>query len=161
VAVATGRFDLNYTTRKTVVSDIPFLRQLHEASMRPHVERQFGGWDAAFQGQKFSESMSLETQELILVSGRPVGLINRPQTEQDIVLDQLWILPSHQNLGLGTQLIQDLIAISEGCEKPIRLSVLLLNPAVSLYERMGFQIIDQSDTLYKMKRSTPNRSQAQ
>ena len=63
------------------------------------------------------------------------------------------ILPTHQGLGIGASIIQEIIDDAASKQKPISLSVLKVNPAKSLYERLGFSTIEETDTHFIMKTS--------
>jgi ribosomal protein S18 acetylase RimI-like enzyme len=65
-------------------------------------------------------------------------------------------MPDWQNRGLGTTIIQDVIDRLRAPGIPVRLQVLKVNPARRLYERLGFEIYDESDTHYLMQTNDPN-----
>ena len=61
------------------------------------------------------------------------------------------LLPEHRGLGIGTQLIDSLLLLlRENGYLRASLSVQRENPALRLYERMGFQIFEEKDTEYLM-----------
>ncbi|MEM8613259.1 MAG: GNAT family N-acetyltransferase [Cyanobacteria bacterium P01_H01_bin.105] len=61
------------------------------------------------------------------------------------------VLPEYRGQGAGTQLLTHLL--SSDCGKsPISLSVSAVNPAVRLYERFGFKVLDRNDESFTMKR---------
>lgn len=61
------------------------------------------------------------------------------------------VLPEHRGLGIGTQLIDSLLLLlRENGYLRASLSVQRENPALRLYERMGFQIFEEKDTEYLM-----------
>lgn len=63
------------------------------------------------------------------------------------------ILPGYRNQGLGTDLLNRMIAEAGKQYAGLSLSVSAANPAKRLYERLGFQIIEQEGTsLTMMKR---------
>ncbi len=62
----------------------------------------------------------------------------------------LIITPEMQKQGLGTEIVRKLQAESERSGKPLKLSVLKVNPAKELYARLGFQIYDENESIYKM-----------
>jgi GNAT superfamily N-acetyltransferase len=55
-------------------------------------------------------------------------------------LTQMYLLPSHQNRGIGTSLIRKLALEAKESGRPLRLRVLSVNPARRLYEREGFRV---------------------
>lgn len=61
------------------------------------------------------------------------------------------LLPEYRGQGIGTKLLNDLLSLL--CEKGFRqvsLSVQKKNPAVRLYKRAGFQILEEKGTEYLM-----------
>jgi GNAT superfamily N-acetyltransferase len=75
---------------------------------------------------------------LILLAGEPVGrLYVERRTEQILVID-ISLLPDHRNLGIGSALLQKLLDEGASCRLPVRLHVMMNNPAYRLYARMGF-----------------------
>lgn len=62
-------------------------------------------------------------------------------------------MPTHQNLGIGTRVLKDIIWRSTRAKKDLRLSVGLKNQkARRLYERLGFVVETVSETHYHMVR---------
>ena len=55
------------------------------------------------------------------------------------------VLPSHRGRGIGTRLVERLIAASSTRFPAITLNVRLDNPAIHLYERLGFHTIAGSE----------------
>ena len=58
---------------------------------------------------------------------------------------------THRNLGLGSALVGDLLALAASRNLPLRLRVLRVNPARRLYERLGFAQSGESATHYEME----------
>jgi ribosomal protein S18 acetylase RimI-like enzyme len=54
--------------------------------------------------------------------------------------------------GIGTEVIKRLIGEAARVNQTIRLNVVKINPAVRLYEPIGFQVIGEDDRRLYMKR---------
>lgn len=67
-------------------------------------------------------------------------MVNR--TEQEIVLVDISLLPTHRNRGIGTKVLENLQREAAQYAKLLRLQVLHSNHARRLYHRLGFQVID-------------------
>jgi ribosomal protein S18 acetylase RimI-like enzyme len=64
----------------------------------------------------------------------------------------MYILPSHQNRGIGTRLVRELAREAKESGRPLRLRVLSVNPARRLYEREGFQVTSTTPERIFMER---------
>lgn len=63
------------------------------------------------------------------------------------------LLPGYRGLGIGTQLLNGLLLLlQENGYLRVSLSVQKENPALRLYERVGFQILEEKGTEYLMLR---------
>lgn len=68
------------------------------------------------------------------------------------------VLPEHRGKGVGTQLLTRLLEVVKGTYPSVSLSVRATNPALRLYKRLGFKVVDGSEiinrtggTSFKMK----------
>ena len=63
------------------------------------------------------------------------------------------VKPNYRNQGIGTQLLKKLISTShKNSVKALCLSVDKRNPAVHLYQRVGFKVVGEEETAYTMKK---------
>jgi ribosomal protein S18 acetylase RimI-like enzyme len=90
---------------------------------------------------------------IILVGKNPVGrsLIQR-ETKIWMLVD-IAVLPAHQNSGIGTFVLKSQLA---GCDRDgiiARLHVRVDNPAVRLYQRLGFIVIGNNGMYCEMERA--------
>ncbi|MGH8531659.1 MAG: GNAT family N-acetyltransferase [Gammaproteobacteria bacterium] len=75
---------------------------------------------------------------IILLDELPVGRLYLARWPGEIRIVDLALLPAHRNAGIGTRIIQDILAEATLAGKPVRIHVEKLNPALRLYERLGF-----------------------
>ncbi len=62
------------------------------------------------------------------------------------------MLPEYRNRGIGSQILQDIIAEGEKDNHPVSIYVEFNNPALRLYERLGFQRVSEHGIYYYMER---------
>ena len=75
----------------------------------------------------------------VILSGQDrVGRLIVNRADDEILLMDIALLPPYRGAGIGTGLIQDLIAEAKQTGKTVRLHVETFNPAMHLYERLGF-----------------------
>lgn len=151
-------------------TDEDFLFHLY-ASTRTE-ELQAWGWDDTTQRQFLQLQWTAQKQAyaaqhpnashfLIWLKEHPVGRIMVDHTDMYIVLIDIALLPEARSKGIGTSLIQELQAEARTSSRSLRLSVLPDNPALSLYERLGFRHVAHSGLHIRMEwNSAPNRFDA-
>lgn len=82
--------------------------------------------------------------DVILVDGVPAGRLYVHRREREIRLVDISFLPEFRNRGLGTSLLRELFAEAEAAGKPLTIHVEKYNPAMRLYQRLGFSRIDET-----------------
>jgi ribosomal protein S18 acetylase RimI-like enzyme len=76
-------------------------------------------------------------------------IVNR--SEDEILLMDIALLPEYRNGGIGTALIRELQNESARTGRPLRLHVETFNPALHLYERLGFVTLRASGIYLEME----------
>ena len=69
----------------------------------------------------------------------------------EIRLIDIALLLEHRNAGIGARLLQDLLAEAAQAGKPVRIHVEKFNPALRLYERLGFTPIEDQGVYLLMQ----------
>jgi ribosomal protein S18 acetylase RimI-like enzyme len=64
------------------------------------------------------------------------------------------VVAEYRGKGIGTSLLNHLIASVNGVFESISLSVAVGNPALRLYQRFGFEVVEQNGNSITMKRRT-------
>jgi ribosomal protein S18 acetylase RimI-like enzyme len=144
------------TLRAATSGDHDFLLALFANTRSDELEAL--GWDPiqtrAFiqmqyqaQQQNYSACYPAAENNIIVLAEQPIGRILVDRRKETIRLLDIAILAEYRNKGIGSSLIRDLLAEATAAQKPLRLSVYKLNPALRLYERMGF-LRDGEEALY-------------
>jgi len=136
--------------RQAQDKDVDFLYALHVAAMKDYVDKTWG-WDDAFQETIFRKKYVAAEVQIITLSGKDIGMISVEESKEDVFLRTIEIHPMYQRQGLGTTIIQQIIADAARQMKPASLRVLRVNPAKRLYERLGFRIIEETPTHFIMR----------
>lgn len=143
--------------RPATWDDYDFLRALHEAAMRPHVEAAFGPWNAEDQRERFHQHFDPTPRQVIVVDGVDAGMLMLEERAEEVFLAAIYLLPAYQKRGIGTRLLKEIIARAGALGKPVALRVLKANlGARSLYQRLGFGVTGETDTHYVMARYPKN-----
>ena len=93
------------------------------------------------------------TYDLLLVDDLPLGRLYVDRRSDEILILDITLLPEHRGQGLGTALLEELIAESEATRRPLCLHVEAHNPAFRLYSRLGFGVRDSSGFYVRMERT--------
>ncbi|GAB4191460.1 MAG: GNAT family N-acetyltransferase [Roseiflexaceae bacterium] len=149
--------------RPANAEDDDFLFELYRATRADEV--QAFGWSAAEQEAFLSSQYGMRRQQyralggqvrssLILDGDLPIGMLVLIDMPVEVVLSDIALVPGYRNHGIGAALIRNELAEAARIGKPMSLHVLTSNPAVRLYARLGFAVVED-DGLYVSMRAAP------
>ncbi|NET11234.1 MAG: GNAT family N-acetyltransferase [Symploca sp. SIO2B6] len=81
----------------------------------------------------------------------PIGRLYLEQRSDEIRIIDIALLPPHRNQGIGTRLLNMILAKGQQLNVPVRIHVEQFNPALRLYLRLGFQAIEEQGIYYLME----------
>lgn len=151
---------LRVTLRPATDADAPFLAAVY-ASTR-EVELALTDWTAeqksAFCRMQFDAQTAHYRQyyrtaeyDIIESGDDPVGRLYVDRWEREIRIMDIAILPAHRGQGIGTRLLVDLQKEAAGCGKVLSIHVERMNPALSLYHRLGFTVAEDKGVYLLME----------
>jgi GNAT superfamily N-acetyltransferase len=140
--------DLDVSLRPAVEDDVAFLKTLRRLSMGPHHDQ--AGIPESPDVNEARVRARLECAKVICVAGRPVGVLKVVDQEATVSIMQLQLLPEVQGQGIGAELVSSVLQQARAVRKPVTLSVLKVNPARRLYERLGFHVTDEDEHSFHM-----------
>lgn len=129
-----------FQTRRTIASDFDFIYNLHRQTYYSYVEQTWG-WKEEVQFNGIREEFDRLLFQILCHKGIDIGVISVIDQEDALFLNYLAILPLHQRKGLGTHILSELLNQAAGRGIPVRLNVMRVNPAKSLYQRLGFRVV--------------------
>jgi GNAT superfamily N-acetyltransferase len=142
------RDDINL--RPVAAADIEFVYAVY-ASTRTE-ELAATGWNDAqkeqflrmqFDAQQrhYQEHFPDASRQVIEWEGRAVGRLYVDRRPQEIGIIDITVLPAFRGRGIGKVLIQEILHAGAAGGLPVRIHVERFNPAMRLYERLGFRPI--------------------
>ncbi len=128
-----------------------FFRQAHHLAYRDVIEPMFG-WDEARQDHYADVDFDERNPHIIRHEGNPVGVLGWQDKEDHIWFGPIFILPEHQNRGIGSFLIKQFIRRAGAENMALRPQTLRMNEkAKQLYERLGFRVVSASEVHWQME----------
>lgn len=137
------------TLRAAIESDRSFCWELHVATLRDYVQATWGRWDEAEQRKRFGAWFAPAMLRIIQADGERVGFVKIDEDDGHVRLLSIAIAPARQRAGLGSAVIMQVIDVAT--PRPVWLQVLKVNPAKALYERLGFVVIGETATHWRMR----------
>lgn len=80
--------------------------------------------------------------EVIESAGVAIGRLYVDRWPREIRIMDITLLPAHRGKGVGTRLLEELREEAAASRKLLSIHVERMNPALKLYERLGFQLIE-------------------
>jgi ribosomal protein S18 acetylase RimI-like enzyme len=119
--------------------------------MREAIEKTWG-WDEDWQRFDFEKRFGQYVVSIIEADGRDAGGLWLESSPDLIYIADFQVLPALQGRGIGTAVLQGLIAEGATRSVPVELAVLRVNArARRLYERLGFTVMEQGDPFIRMR----------
>ena len=132
-------------TRQKELAQVPWTEAQKEAFLRMQFDAQT---------RYYQEHYPEATFSVILSCGLPAGRLYVARWPEEIRIMDIALLPGCRNAGIGTSLLGDLISESERAGKPLSIHVERFNPALHLYERLGFHKAADKGVYFLMERAT-------
>ena len=129
-------------TRAEEVAGLPWDANQRDSFMR----MQFAAQQQDYQ-RRFPDS----DHRLLLLDGRRAGRVYLARSENEIRILDIALVPEHRNKGIGTRIIKDLLTESSQSRKPVRVYVEQFNPALALFERLGFSRAEDIGTHFLLE----------
>ena len=122
-----------------------------DAEKAAFIEMQFDAQDRWYRLQ-----YPQATFDVVVVDGEPAGRLYVNRGEGEVRIVDIALLPEHRGGGVGTSLLRDLIGEADAAAKSVTIHVERLNPALRLYERLGFALAEDKGVYLFLER--PARS---
>ena len=150
--------------RPELPEDEAFLSKLYATTR--DVEMALTGWDAAqqeaflrmqfqFQTTHYRKHYGDASFRIILRDDAPIGRLYVHYGAQEIRLMDIALLQEHRGTGLGGSILENLLREAAQLGKTVTLHVERFNPALRLYQRLGFRVIEDQQINFYMEWRPP------
>jgi ribosomal protein S18 acetylase RimI-like enzyme len=154
----TAAIDVSF--RSELPEDEPFLSKLYATTR--DVEMALTGWDAAQQQAFLRQQFQFQTThyrqhygdasfQIILRDNAPIGRIYVHHGAREIRLMDIALLPEFRGSGIGGAILENLLREAARQQKTVTLHVERFNPALRLYQRLGFRAIEEHEINFFME----------
>lgn len=133
--IEAGDFEFLYLVYASTRSDIEQVQWSEEQKqqfLRMQFQAQHTHYQQHFENARF---------QIVLRDDQPIGRLYVDDRPDELRIIDIALLPEHRRQGIGRSILTDLLAEATRQGKPVRIHVERFNPALALYERMGFQKI--------------------
>ncbi|MEP6539639.1 MAG: GNAT family N-acetyltransferase [Bryobacteraceae bacterium] len=152
---------MKFSLRESVAEDEPFIERLLKVTLAE--ELMAHAWPEPMRDNLLSMQYRGRRQsvvsvypntavQIISMDGEDAGWLVVARTDEAICLADIALLPERRGAGVGTAILETLIQESRDSRKPVRLHVMINNPAARLYERMGFRPVHDDQVNREMER---------
>ena len=124
------------------------LLALDDVSKEAFVRMQYAAQDRAYRLHAPEAG-----HDIVLLDGEPVGRIVVDQRRDEIRVMDIALLPEWRGAGIGTVLLERVVARADATGAVTTMHVALDNRARSLYERLGFAEVSRDAVYARLERS--------
>jgi ribosomal protein S18 acetylase RimI-like enzyme len=126
-------FRVYASTREDELAPVPWPLEAKDAFLRQQFDAQDAWWRTHYAGATF---------EVVVVDGRDAGRLYLWEGPAEIRVVDVALLPEARRGGAGTELLRDVQARAAAAAKSVTIHVERTNPALALYERLGFRLVE-------------------
>ncbi|MEX1103054.1 MAG: GNAT family N-acetyltransferase [Dehalococcoidia bacterium] len=131
--------------------DLPFLRALYGSTREEELapvawtpEQKEAFLDQQFHAQhaQYMSAYEHPSFAVVEVDGEPAGRLYVDRRPTELLVVDIAFLPAFRGRGIGTLLLEGLIAEAEATSIPVTMHVERNNPVIRLYARLGFRLVE-------------------
>jgi len=130
--------------RPVRTEDGPTFAELRARAMRPSLEA-LGRFDPDRVRSRFLDSLAPEYTRSVFVEGQLVGVLVVRPVEDALLLDHLYVEPTHHGAGIGSAVLKTVVQEARAIGKVLRVGALKGSRSNSCYLRHGFELQSQGE----------------
>ena len=129
-------------TRTEELAIVDWTESQKDAFLRVQFDAQHQAYQETYRGGDF---------QVILRDGEPIGRLYLARWAREIRIVDIALLPEHRRAGIGSTILKDILAEGARSGKRVSIHVEMFNPALALYERLGFRKLREHGVYYFME----------
>lgn len=140
------------STRAEELAAVDWPAEQRDAFVRQQFEAQHAWYREQYVGASF---------DVVEVEGEPVGRLYVARWERAVRIVDVSLLPEWRGRGIGSRLLGALLAEADAVGKPVSIHVERFNPALRLYDRLGFALSEDKGVYLLLERPVGGRGRAE
>jgi GNAT superfamily N-acetyltransferase len=158
--------DRIYTLRPITAEDMDFLYEVYASTRLEELaavdwsaERKADFLHMQFDAQHryYLENYRQASFQVIEVDGHPAGRLYVDRRAAEIRIVDIALLTDYRRQGLGTAILGEILAEGEQRRLPVTIHVERFNPALMLYHRLGFSLVEDKGVYLLMEWTPPDQ----
>lgn len=129
--------------------DFDYCARLYFEGMENIIEELNLNMDAQVAG--FRQRWDMTQVRIITLDGTDIGWLQSFVRDDALFLGQLFVDRALRRQGIGTEVVKDLIEEAARAGQAVTLGVVKTNPALRLYERLGFRTTHEDERKFYMR----------
>ena len=142
--------------RPALNSDFNYCRCLYFSEMKWIIDELH--LDLAAQEDGLQQQWNPTQVRIVTLDGADAGWVQTMRQEEALFVGQIIVERRFQRRGIGTEIMTRLISDAAQIGLPLCLSVVKINPVLTLYQRLGFQITHEDALKFYMKHNVDPRN---
>jgi ribosomal protein S18 acetylase RimI-like enzyme len=130
------------STRERLLASLPF-----DAAQKDAFARQQHLCQDLYYRQRYPQAAF----EIVYSGDQRIGRLYVNRTAEQILIIDIALLPHYRGAGIGRELLENLLAEAAETGRTVALHVDKINPALRLYQRLGFQIVQDVGADWQME----------
>ena len=135
-------YRLYASTREPEMQMVPWSDEQKEEFLRMQFNAQTQHYKKNYNGADYS---------IVLLDGLPAGRLYLHERPEDLRIMDIVLAPEHRGSGIGSILLNDILERAAAAGQVVSIHVEQFNPALRLYERLGFRQIDTNGVYHLME----------
>jgi ribosomal protein S18 acetylase RimI-like enzyme len=153
--------------RPVAVADEAFLERVYASTREQELalvpwsdqqKRAFVRFQFEAQSTDYASNYPDAARDVVLVDEVPAGRLYVDRRPRETRIIEIALLPEFRGRGVGTRLLQGLLAASAAAGSAVTIHVERNNPAQTLYRRLGFNVAADDGGVYLLMEWRPDGS---
>jgi ribosomal protein S18 acetylase RimI-like enzyme len=146
----TGHLSPLITLRPARAEDFDYCAHLYLEEMENIIKQLNLNMEAQVGG--FRQRWDVTQVKIVTLDGRNIGWLQCFENEDALFLAQLFVDRAWRGRGIGTAMVEALIEEAANAGRALTLGVVKTNPALRLYQSLGFRTTHEDERKFNMRR---------